>query len=171
MGAVLFLTISATNIHQKCQNFLEAFEQLQFEEKENFFKDDDLVKQHEICKAYVSFDYYDDSGINSDFGIENEVDYHHANNFRTNCENTLQLFSAGHWKGAPIEYEIGKWMGNKRIRSYRNNGHCCFSVSFKYKGKIVKTMKVKPRAEVKRMIFPKKKNWNWELNVKRLLQC
>merc|ERR1712170_124045 len=97
--AVLFLTISgvsrssATNIHQKCQKFLEAFEQLQSEEKENFFKDDDLVKQHEICKAYVSLDYYDGSGINSEFGIENEVDYHHTKDFR-NCVNGLQLFSA-----------------------------------------------------------------------------
>ena len=88
---------------------------------------EDLVKQHEICKAYVSFDYYDDSGINSDFGIENEVDYHHAKDFR-NCENGLQLFSAEHFKGSPMEYEIGKWMGNKQIRSYRNNGHCCFSI-------------------------------------------
>merc|ERR1711976_76092 len=105
MGAVLFLTISATNIHQKCQNFLEAFEQLQFEEKENFFKDDDLVKQHEMCKAYVSFDYYDDSGINSDFGIENEIDYHHAKDFR-NCENGLYLFGVEGFKVPFMAYEI-----------------------------------------------------------------
>ena len=50
-----FARSSATNIHKKCQNFLEAFEQLQFEEKENFFKDGECASFHNVLPYFKNY--------------------------------------------------------------------------------------------------------------------
>merc|ERR1711971_126413 len=159
ISGVLFLTVSAhaRSTNQKCQDFLKAVDGLSSEEKEDFFEDDELVHQYKVCTSYLSLANSDDTNMNSDFEIKNEVDYWDSYSFH-DCKYGLMLFSGEHYQ-TPIDFEFRKWY-NQQIRSYRNNTDCCFKVKLKRGRKTLsKEILITSRIEKPRVKIPRKRKY------------
>merc|ERR1711935_580063 len=160
ISGVLLLTVSAhaRSTNQKCQDFLEAVELLSSEEKEEFFEDDELVHQHKVCTSYLSLTNSDDTEMNSDFGIKNEVDYWDTNDIY-DCKNGLMLFSGEYYK-RPIDFKFGTWYKNQQIKSYKNSAGCCFIIKLKRGWKTLnKEFLITPRIEKPRVKIPRKRKY------------
>merc|ERR1712008_543274 len=89
----------------RCQKFIKAFDDLDSETKDDFLDDDELTDKYEHCKEILDSYESDNDNEDSEFGIVNEED-NLIHGFEL-CQT--QLFSQSHHRGAPVNFEVGKW--------------------------------------------------------------
>ena len=80
-----------------------------------------------ICESYVSLSDEFEDQKDSDFGIQNDLDYFAGSGIVGFCY--INIFSRQGFLGEPFDFEYGKYYPVQKLKSLRTAGNnCCFHI-------------------------------------------